>query len=71
MHAEGRRAVMPMAMKQRNDPDVHKGAIEGDRPTDEQIGNPHGDGIDDQGLPDDPVATAEDEIGANEDQSQG
>ena len=54
-----------------HDPDIHKGAIEGDRPGDEQIGNPHGDGIDDEGLPDDPVATAEDELGANEDGSQG
>jgi hypothetical protein len=60
-----------MAKKQRHDPDIHKGAIEGDRPGDEQQGNPHGDGVDDQGLPDDPVATAEDELGANEDESQG
>jgi hypothetical protein len=60
-----------MAMKHRNDPDSHKGAIEGDRPGDEQIGNPHGNGVDEDGLPDDPIATAEDEIGANEDESQG
>jgi hypothetical protein len=53
------------------DPAAHKGAIEGDRPTDEQIGNPHGEGIDANGLPNDPIATAEDELGANEDQSQG
>jgi hypothetical protein len=53
------------------DPDGHKGAIEGDRPTDEQIGNPHGEGIDADGLPNDPIATAEDRIGANEDGSQG
>ena len=63
--------AMAMAMKQQDDPDVHKGAIEGDRPTDEQIGNPNGDGVDENGLPDDPVATAQDEIGANEDESQG
>lgn len=55
----------------RNDPAIHKGAIEGDRPDDEQVGNPHGDGVDDEGLPDDPIATAEDQIGANEDGSQG
>jgi hypothetical protein len=61
----------PTSVGQHDDPDVHKGAIEGDRPTDEQIGNPHGDGIDDQGLPDDPIATAEDKIGANEDETQG
>ncbi|HZR26721.1 MAG TPA: hypothetical protein VFA59_24215 [Vicinamibacterales bacterium] len=60
-----------MAMKQRDDQDVHKGAIEGDRPSDEQIGNPNGDGVNSEGMPDDPVATAEDAIGANEDESQG
>jgi hypothetical protein len=57
--------------RQQDDPDVHKGAIEGDTPTDEQIGNPNGDGINDDGLPDDPIAIAEDVIGANEDESQG
>jgi hypothetical protein len=63
--------MTPMAFKMRDDPDSHKGAIEGDRPTDEQIGNPNGTGIDDQGMPDDPVATAEDKIGANEDETEG
>ena len=57
--------------KQQNDPDIHKGAIEGDRPNDEQIGNPNGDGVDENGLPDDPVATAEDANGANADKTQG
>lgn len=60
-----------MAVKHQKDQDVHKGAIEGDRPTDEQQGNPHGDGIGEDGLPDDPIATAEDAIGANEDESEG
>jgi hypothetical protein len=60
-----------MEKKQQDDPDIHKGAVEGDRPTDKQHFNPLGDGVDDNGLPDDPVATAEDEIGANEDESQG
>ena len=60
-----------MAMKQRDDQDVHKGAIEGDRPNDEQIGNPNGDGVDENGLPDDPVGTAEDVEGANSDGTQG
>ena len=55
----------------RHDPDIHKGAIEGDRPTDEQVGNPNGDGVNDDGLPDDPVATAEDAEGANSDGTQG
>ena len=63
--------MTPMAKTQEHDPDVHKGAIEGDRPGDEQIGNPHGEGINDEGLPNDPVAVAEDAIGANEDKSQG
>ena len=63
--------MTPMATKQQDDPDVHKGAIEGDRPTDEQQFNPNGDGVDENGMPDDPVAIAEDVIGANEDESQG
>ena len=54
-----------------NDPDANKGALEGDRPTDEQQGNPHGDGIDTNGMPNDPVGTAEDRDGANVDESQG
>jgi hypothetical protein len=54
------------------DPDRRKGAVEGDRPADEpQMGNPHGDGVDQDGWPDDPVATAEDQIGANEDETEG
>jgi len=53
------------------DPDLHKGAIEGDRPTDEQQGNPHAPALDDRGLPADEIAIAEDVIGANEDESQG
>ena len=60
-----------MATKQRNDQDVHKGAVEGDRPSDEQTGNPNGPGVNEDGLPADPVAIAEDVIGANEDESQG
>jgi hypothetical protein len=60
-----------MANKQQDDQDIHKGAIEGDRPGDEQIGNPHGDGINEEGMPDDPIAIAEDRIGANEDETQG
>jgi hypothetical protein len=53
------------------DPDRHKGAIEGDRPDDEQSANPHGDGLNEEGLPDDEVAIAEDVVGANVDKSQG
>jgi hypothetical protein len=63
--------MLTMAMKQQNDPALHKGAIEGDRPSDEQIGNPHGGGLNDEGWPDDPIATAEDMEGANVDGTQG
>ena len=41
------------------------------RPDQAQNGNPHGSGVNEEGLPDDPVAIAEDEIGATEDESQG
>jgi hypothetical protein len=60
-----------MAIKMQDDNDIHKGAIEGDRPGDEQQGNPSGTGIDDEGLPDDPIATSQDKIGANEDGTEG
>jgi hypothetical protein len=63
--------MTPMANKQQDDPAAHKGAVEGDRPSDEQMGNPNGTGVDDQGMPNDPVAIAEDAIGANEDESEG
>ena len=63
--------MMTMATKQADDPDRHKGAIEGDTPTDEQIGNPHGDGLNAEGLPNDPIATAEDAEGAKADETQG
>jgi len=64
-------AVTDMADKQQNDPAAKKGAVEGDRPDDEQMGNPNGNGIDDQGMPNDPIATAEDAIGARNDESEG
>jgi hypothetical protein len=57
---------------QNDDPAAHKGAVEGDRPTDEQNANRRGaGGVDENGLPNDPKATAEDEIGANVDETQG
>ncbi|MBI4477154.1 MAG: hypothetical protein HY654_08260 [Acidobacteria bacterium] len=55
----------------RRDPDIHKGALEGDRPDDPQHSNPHGDALDDEGLPEDSQAIAEDVIGAQEDETQG
>ena len=60
-----------MSEKQQDDPAAHKGAVEGDRPTDEQQANPNGDGVDANGMPNDPVATAEDKAGANADKTQG
>jgi hypothetical protein len=60
-----------MVITNQDDADVHKGVVESERPNDKGVGNPAGAGIDENGLPDDPVATAQDEIGANEDKSQG
>ena len=50
------------------DSDLHKGAVEG--PPDGQ-GNANAPGLDEQGMPNDAVAIAQDVIGANEDQTQG
>ena len=49
------------------DQDIHKGAMEGpDTP-----GNRNAPALDDDGWPNDPVAIAEDVLGANEDETQG
>ena len=53
------------------DQDMHKGAIEGDRPADEQFGNENGAGLDDDGMPNDQVAIYQDRVGAKVDNSQG
>ena len=53
------------------DQDFHKGSIEGSRQDDEQHCNPHGSGVDENGLPNDPVGEAEDVLGAEVDQTQG
>jgi hypothetical protein len=53
------------------DPDADKGAVEGNHPSDPGAGNANAPGLDDQGLPDDPVAITEDVVGANEDETQG
>jgi hypothetical protein len=50
---------------------MHKGAIEGDRPADEQFGNENATALDENGMPTDPIAIAEDVIGANEDETRG
>ena len=53
------------------DPDGKKGAVEGDRPTDEQQGNENATALGEDGMPRDRVAIAEDVIGANVDETQG
>jgi hypothetical protein len=63
--------MTPMAKRQMDDPAIHKGAIESDRPSDETNVDDRREGVDAEGLPNDPVATAQDRIGANEDESQG
>ena len=58
--------------KKQRDSEEHIGAVEGDRPTDTpNQGNPHGPGIDEEGLPNDPIATCEDVLGANLDETEG
>jgi hypothetical protein len=53
------------------DPDIHKGAIEGDRPDDEeQQGNRNAPALDSEGLPAAGVPIAEDRIGANLDDAE-
>ena len=49
------------------DHDIHKGAIEDGRPS----GTTNAPGLDDDGLPNDETAIAEDALGAREDGSQG
>ena len=50
------------------DNDLHKGATEDDRPAPEGSNHP---GLDQNGLPNDPVAIAQDKVGANVDETQG
>ena len=49
------------------DHDLRKGAVEDDR----QIDATNAPGLDDEGLPNDQKAIAEDALGAREDESQG
>jgi hypothetical protein len=50
------------------DQDHHKGAIEDDQPDPDRPGAP---GLDENGLPNDATAIAQDAVGAREDKSQG
>ena len=59
----------PEVDKHVGDSDLHKGAKDG---APEGQGNANAEGaLDEQGLPTDEVAIAEDVIGANEDKTQG
>ena len=52
--------------------DEHLGAVEGDRPSDcPQQGNRNAPAMDEEGMPNDSTAVAEDVIGANEDETEG
>jgi hypothetical protein len=52
--------------------DEHLGAVEGDKASDTpNQGNPSGPGVDTEGLPNDPIGTAQDRIGANLDETGG
>ena len=50
---------------------AQKGTLEGDHVTDLQQGNSHGAALDDDGMPCDEVAIAEDVVGAQSDETQG
>jgi hypothetical protein len=63
--------VTPNTTKQHDDQDAHKGAIEGDRPTDEQNVKPNSAALDENGLPADCAGIAADALGAQVDKSQG
>jgi hypothetical protein len=57
---------------QRKPEEDHLGAVEGDRPTDQpNQGNANAPALDENGLPNDPIAICEDVIGANVDGSEG
>jgi hypothetical protein len=60
-----------MTSKQQDDQDAHKGAIEGDRPTDEQNVKPKPPALDKNGMPADCDEIAAEAIGASVDESQG
>ncbi len=58
--------------KNEADFDEHIGAVEGDRPSDKpNMGNPNAPALDEEGLPDDEAAIAQDVIGANLDETEG
>jgi hypothetical protein len=60
-------AMMRRARLTSRDHDLHKGAIEDGRPS----ATTNAPGLDDEGLPNDETAIAQDALGAREDGSQG
>jgi hypothetical protein len=60
--------LMPTRPPPIRDQDVHKGAMEEGRPGPDRLTPP---GLDENGLPDDATAIAQDRVGANADKSQG
>jgi hypothetical protein len=61
---------MPQETSRTTDPDLEKGAVEGP-PAEDAQGNANAPALNEEGLPNDEVAIAEDVIGANEDKTQG
>jgi len=53
------------------DEDDHLGAVEGDRPSDHQMGNRNLPALDEDGRPKDRTRICEDVIGANTDETKG
>ncbi len=61
-----------MEKKTNDDPAAHQGAVESDRPSqDTNVENKGKGGVDKNGMPNDPIATAQDKEGANADKTQG
>jgi len=55
-----------------HDAEGHLGVVEGDRPDDRpNEGNRNAPALDEDGMPNDPIAICEDVIGANADESEG
>src|SRR3954447_19736482 len=59
-----------MEKKTMDDPAAHQGAIESDRPSQETNVDDRPTGVDRDGMPNDPNATAQDRIGALEGESE-
>jgi hypothetical protein len=60
-----------MEKKTMDDPAAHQGAIESDRPSQETNVDDRPTGVDPNGMPNDPIASAQDRIGAQDDESEG